>query len=55
LPISIDLGDSFDLMENWRHAQSDGCCFRPNGFGLDPIALRHRVSAAGELGREAAE
>jgi hypothetical protein len=24
----------------------------PNGFGLDPIALHHRMSAAGELGRE---
>jgi len=27
----------------------------PNGFDLDPIALHDRMSAAGELGREAAE
>jgi hypothetical protein len=27
----------------------------PNGFDLDPIALHGRMSAAGELGREAAE
>ena len=27
----------------------------PNGFDLDPIALYDRMSAAGELSREAAE
>ncbi|SRR5579883_241094 len=27
----------------------------PNGFDLDPIALHERMSAAGELSREAAE
>jgi hypothetical protein len=27
----------------------------PNGFDLDPIALHDRMSAAGELSREAAE
>jgi hypothetical protein len=27
----------------------------PNGFDVDPIALHDRMSAAGELGREAAE
>jgi len=27
----------------------------PNGFDLDPIALHDRMSAAGELGQEAAE
>jgi hypothetical protein len=27
----------------------------PSGFDIDPIALRARMSAAGELGREAAE
>ena len=27
----------------------------PNGFNLDPIALHDRMSASGELGRDAAE
>ena len=27
----------------------------PNGFDLDPIALRDRMAATGQLGREATE